>query len=266
MVVINVYCPHACENEERLAFKLLFYRALELRCRDMIEQGFRVIVLGDINVSHRLIDHCEPDDVENFSKSPSRIWLDGFLAGFGEDKFVDSFRHLYPTKEKSFTCWMTQINARVNNYGTRIDYIFLSSKLVSALQDSLIMADVHGSDHCPVKSILLLDMISSTKAPALCTKNFKEFAGKQLKMSSFVCKRSLEEADKNLASQNKKLRVTAVKTKQQSSLLKFFGQPRTNNLDCAVVETTVLTKEELLEGSLFYNYYFFLIISNIGIF
>ena len=244
LVVINVYCPHACENEERLAFKLQFYKALELRCRDMLEQGFRVIVLGDINVSHRLIDHCEPEDVENFSKSPSRIWLDGFLAGRGDEKFVDSFRYLYPTKEKSFTCWMTQINARVNNYGTRIDYIFLSSKLVPALKDSLIMADVHGSDHCPVKSLLQLEMISTTKTPALCTKNFKEFSGRQLKMSTFFCKRSLEDADKVLESESKKMRVT-VKTKQQSSLLQFFSQPRTNKLDClSSVETTTIAKEE----------------------
>lgn len=72
LIVINVYCPHAGDNDERLAYKLEFYRALSLRCDDLLSQGYHVIVLGDINVSHRLIDHCEPDDVTSFSKSPSR--------------------------------------------------------------------------------------------------------------------------------------------------------------------------------------------------
>jgi AP endonuclease-2 len=106
------------------------------------------------------------------------------------------------------------------------------------------MADVHGSDHCPVKSLLQLEMMSSTKTPALCTKNFKEFAGRQLKMSTFFCKRNLEDPDKLFESESKKIRVT-VKTKQQSSLLKFFGQPRTT-LDClSSVEATTITKQEL---------------------
>lgn len=70
--MVNVYCPNAGENDERLPYKLEFYRALNLRCNDLLSQGYSVIVLGDMNVSHRLIDHCEPEDVTNFSKSPSR--------------------------------------------------------------------------------------------------------------------------------------------------------------------------------------------------
>lgn len=72
LVVINVYCPNAGENDERLPYKLEFYRALNLRCHDFLSQGYYVIVLGDMNVSHRLIDHCEPEDVSSFPKSPSR--------------------------------------------------------------------------------------------------------------------------------------------------------------------------------------------------
>ncbi|XP_032790363.2 DNA-(apurinic or apyrimidinic site) endonuclease 2 isoform X1 [Daphnia magna] len=228
LIVINVYCPHAGDNDERLAYKLEFYRALSLRCDDLLSQGYHVIVLGDINVSHRLIDHCEPDDVTSFSKSPSRIWLDGFLVE-GGGKFIDSFRYLYPTKEKAFTCWNTKLNARVNNYGTRIDYIMLSSKLSQSLRECIIMSEVYGSDHCPVKASIALNFISSTRLPALCTKNFKEFSGKQLKMSEFICKRSLavgsadELQSKPDVSEPKKTRLSQKTTKQQSSLLNFFA-------------------------------------------
>jgi hypothetical protein len=92
------------------------------------------------------------------------------------------------------------------------------------------MSDVYGSDHCPVKSSIALDIIPSTKLPALCTKYFKEFSGKQLKMSTFVCKRTLaveqpnEIQNKSEGSEPKKMRLSLKTTKQaQSSLLKFFS-------------------------------------------
>lgn len=210
----------------------------------MIEQGYQVIVLGDLNVSHRLIDHCEPEDVTNFSKTPPRQWLDGFLSG---GKFVDAFRHLYPTKEKSFTCWNTKLNARVNNYGTRIDYILLSSGLVSTLAECEIMVDFQGSDHCPVRAHLALELKPSDKLPGLCTKHFKEFAGKQLKMSSFVVKRSLADPSSE-PPESKKPKIAVNKGKQQSSLLKFFGQPKPM-IESSSTETCFVETESSLLSS-----------------
>jgi len=227
-VVINVYCPHAeADNEERMAYKLQFYKALELRCRDMIQQGFHVILLGDINTSHQLIDHCEPDDADSFSKTPSRQWLSRFLSETEGEKFIDAFRFLHPNQEKSFTCWNTKTNARINNYGTRIDYILLSPKLRTSLKDCTIMSDVYGSDHCPVKATLELAITPSTKLPHICTRNFKEFSGKQLKMSTFLCKRSLTSSTETpiAVSQSKKMRTSKTK---QPSIQAFFTQPSSN--------------------------------------
>ena len=235
VVIINVYCPRAdSDNEDRMLYKLNFYHALELRCRELQKNGFSIIVLGDINTSHKLIDHCEPEDVDSFGKTPSRQWLDNFLTTSSETsneeeeeegKLTDSFRHLYPDKEKCFTCWNTKINARINNYGTRIDYIFLTSKLVCKLDDCIILSEVQGSDHCPVRALLKLEIIPSPKAPASCTKYFKEFSGKQQTMLQFVCnKRSHDVAlGKHGQGSNeaKKIKTT---TKQQSSLLSFFSQ------------------------------------------
>ncbi|XP_071483267.1 DNA-(apurinic or apyrimidinic site) endonuclease 2-like [Diadema antillarum] len=81
LVIINVYCPRAdFENQERVSYKLGFYRALQLRAEALCKAGKSVIIVGDVNASHRRIDHCNPDESKgHFESHPSRRWLDGFL-------------------------------------------------------------------------------------------------------------------------------------------------------------------------------------------
>ncbi|XP_072178069.1 DNA-(apurinic or apyrimidinic site) endonuclease 2-like [Diadema setosum] len=81
LVIINVYCPRADhENQERVSYKLGFYRALQLRAEALCKAGKSVIIVGDVNASHRRIDHCNPDESKgHFESHPSRRWLDGFL-------------------------------------------------------------------------------------------------------------------------------------------------------------------------------------------
>lgn len=68
MVIINVYCPALTQMDRenpdgRKIFKMKFNKILELRANALTEAGFHVIILGDINISHRHIDHCNPSDV-----------------------------------------------------------------------------------------------------------------------------------------------------------------------------------------------------------
>ncbi|XP_076859744.1 DNA-(apurinic or apyrimidinic site) endonuclease 2 [Brachyhypopomus gauderio] len=209
LTVINVYCPRADpEKPERKLFKLQFYKLLQSRAEAFLGPQSHVIVLGDINTSHRPIDHCDPNDVEEFEENPGRKWLDGFLYGStvnGDDdevhgsdsshesggKFVDAFRHFHPTRLNAFTCWSTLTGARHTNYGTRIDYIFASRSLVATnFLNSDIMPEVDGSDHCPVWAELRCTFIPSPRCPALCTRYMPEFAGRQQKLSRFLVKRS----------------------------------------------------------------------------
>ena len=68
LVVINVYCPRADpERSDRLAYKLRFYRLLHLRCSNFAARGHHVVVVGDVNTSHREIDHCDPYEVSSFA-------------------------------------------------------------------------------------------------------------------------------------------------------------------------------------------------------
>ncbi|XP_043102012.1 DNA-(apurinic or apyrimidinic site) lyase 2 [Puntigrus tetrazona] len=209
LTVINVYCPRADpEKPERKHYKLQFYQLLQCRAEAILSSGSHVIVLGDVNTSHRPIDHCDPDDVDNFEDNPGRKWLDHFLFGTADEdeladisqksasggKFVDSFRHFHPKRSNAFTCWSTLTGARQTNYGTRIDYIFTDHCLVkSALTGVDIMPEVEGSDHCPVWAELSCTLQSSPKCPPLCTRHMPEFTGRQQKLSRFFGKVSEKE-------------------------------------------------------------------------
>ncbi|KAI8926796.1 Endonuclease/exonuclease/phosphatase [Entophlyctis helioformis] len=159
-VLINAYFPNDA-SEERLAFKMRFHKAVRLRIDALLNQGRQVVLVGDLNVIHRPIDHCDPArsmrdlGIADFQATPARQWLDALLAPRGP--LTDTFRHRHPTAEKAFSCWNTLINARESNFGTRLDFVLVSSGLVGSLTEAGILADVMGSDHAPVMAEFQLD-------------------------------------------------------------------------------------------------------------
>lgn len=304
VAVINVYCPRVDpEKPERRIFKLRFYELLRQRAAAIYATGCHVIILGDINTSHKRIDHCDPDETEIFEDRLERRYLDKFLIplckkeidrsvekGFckeyemnsfpsgtsskdrispqsqeasqipslssmsektgtdvhqdlvsynsdeghmmyedvdaqitlvredlekndphrmpegkarhtdieaeefsddhllvsGTDfRVVDTFRYFYPDRKEAFSCWNTFTNARSTNYGTRIDYLLCNEEFLPYVEDSLILQDVMGSDHCPVAIVITGELVSSVKFPCMCTKFFPEFRGQQQKLSSY---------------------------------------------------------------------------------
>jgi exodeoxyribonuclease-3 len=107
-----------------------------------------LIIGGDFNVSHEEIDIAKPK--ENFNNAgftmEEREWFTHFLS----KGYVDTYRALYPEKEK-YTFWSYQFNAREKNIGWRIDYFIISEKLRGKLEKSMILEDkLLGSDHCPI--------------------------------------------------------------------------------------------------------------------
>ncbi|PIK55273.1 putative DNA-(apurinic or apyrimidinic site) lyase 2 isoform X2 [Apostichopus japonicus] len=163
-----------------------------------------VIILGDFNVSHKPIDHCNPDaDDEKFYARPSRHWLGQLLMDTSStcksatkqnsqkkpSKFIDTFRYFHPKQEHAFTCWSTVTGARQTNYGTRIDYIVSDVSLCQEeFEDCEIVQDFEGSDHCPVRATLKGTPEPFDKLPSMCTKFMPEFYGRQQKLSTFFTK------------------------------------------------------------------------------
>ena len=63
--MINVYCPrNDTERPERGAYQLKFYKLLEMRSNNFLNAGHHVVIVGDVNCSHKEIDHCDPYEVK----------------------------------------------------------------------------------------------------------------------------------------------------------------------------------------------------------
>ncbi|CAG8630732.1 13454_t:CDS:2, partial [Dentiscutata heterogama] len=210
-ILFNLYCPHE-SSSERLPFKMNFYKILQARVEALLRAGRQVIILGDMNVTHKEIDHCDPQrsvreyELESFGDHPARKWFDEFVAPNGP--MVDLFRKFHPDEKGMYTCWNTLINARPANYGTRLDYILVSQDLVKWFKSCSVEQKVMGSDHCPVvgelhdeieedghkyilKNEINLSMNISDEKPEalrLCAKYMQKFNGSQQTLKSFFNK------------------------------------------------------------------------------
>ncbi|CAG8590643.1 4707_t:CDS:2, partial [Paraglomus brasilianum] len=205
--LFNVYCPNESSLERR-PFKLKFYEILKARVEGLLQAGKQVIVVGDMNIEHKEIDHCNPKGaikdkgLNAFGDHPARKWFDSFVVSNGS--MVDVCRMFHPDEKFMYTCWSTVLNARPANYGVRIDYILASEDLMKWFKSCNIDPNVMGSDHCPVVAELydeiydkqkhvLLDEINlkekgqrvKVETPRLCAKYMAKFAGKQQTLKSF---------------------------------------------------------------------------------
>lgn len=169
-----------------------------------------------------------------------------------DDIFIDTFRYLHPTQREAYTCWETLSNARVNNYGVRIDYILCDGKSSKEdLVDCQHRTEIESSDHCPVTAEFRFVFKDRTleKPPSICTKFWPEFKGTQMKMNLFVTKtkRTREEEseiiiEKTIIKQSTK----KPKSSDQSSLFQHFKritEPKMPTPTVVVVDDDVTSKE-----------------------
>ncbi|CAL1276777.1 unnamed protein product [Larinioides sclopetarius] len=238
LAIINIYCPRVDpEKPERFLYKMQFCLILEAKLKELCGTGCSVIILGDFNIAYSVIDHCDPGDETEFNSSKFRQWLNALLASeisFCDEKIgiVDAFRHFYPNKKESYTCWNTKTGARATNYGTRIDYILATSNLLPLLESCEIMSDYYGSDHCPVSAVLKCDSISqeNVQLPSICTRLWPEYSGQQQKLQAFFQKTQnladfLTKQNETNAQTVSRVNKSSVKKNKQKSITSFFKSP-----------------------------------------
>jgi exodeoxyribonuclease-3 len=146
-LLFNIYFPNGKASKERLRYKMEFYDVFLHHVDRLRKQGKKLIVCGDMNTAHREVDLARPKENSKISGflPEERAWIDAFIS-LG---FIDTFR-VFHRDGGHYTWWDQKSRARERNVGWRIDYFFISNNLNKSLQSAFIMADVMGSDHCPV--------------------------------------------------------------------------------------------------------------------
>ncbi|EFE43235.1 DNA lyase Apn2 [Trichophyton verrucosum HKI 0517] len=187
-VLIGVYCP-ADRDETRDDFRLGFFNLLEVRVRNLVKMGKRVILAGDLNTCAGPIDSAPAlerirkgtETEEEYLSYPARRIFNRLVRPVGSTGDThdtesppvlrDLCREFHPSRTGMYTCWNQKVNARPGNYGSRIDYILCSDNirswfvesniqeglivcvkfgLISPSFNNLLIPNEQGSDHCPV--------------------------------------------------------------------------------------------------------------------
>lgn len=147
----NVYTPNSKRGLERLPYRHREWDVDFLKFLKKLERRKPVVFCGDLNVAHQEIDLTNPKaNVKNHGFTPEeREGFDNLVrAGF-----LDTFREFCP-EGGHYTWWSQMHRARERNIGWRIDYFCISKKLRPKLRGAEILAQVTGSDHCPVSVTL----------------------------------------------------------------------------------------------------------------
>ncbi len=146
-IVINTYFPNSQKEGKRLDYKLRFNNAVLERMDILKAQGKRLILCGDFNVAHKEIDLKNPKtNTRNPGFLPEeRDWMTSFL----EAGYIDLFR-FFDASPGQYTWWSYRTAARERNIGWRLDYFAVTDDILDDVINCEILADVMGSDHCPV--------------------------------------------------------------------------------------------------------------------
>jgi len=111
-----------------------------------------VIVCGDLNVAHKEIDLKNPKT--NTRNAGFTVKERDKFSSLLDAGFVDFYRHFNPDKTDAYTWWSYRPGIRSKNIGWRIDYFIGSARLIDKVQETFILPDIHGSDHCPVGIVI----------------------------------------------------------------------------------------------------------------
>lgn len=145
--LLDVYVPNSGEELARLDYRHTWDTEFLAYCKQL--QNLKpLIACGDFNVAHQEIDIARPKANYNKSAGYTQVEIDGF-SRFLDAGLVDTFRHFHPDTV-AYSWWSFRANARANNVGWRIDYVLTSQALVGKVKQAFILADIIGSDHCPV--------------------------------------------------------------------------------------------------------------------
>ncbi|QHS71548.1 DNA-(apurinic or apyrimidinic site) lyase APN2 [Saccharomyces paradoxus] len=252
IVIISVYCPaNSNSSEEGELFRIRFLKVLLRRVRNLEKIGKKVVLMGDVNVCRDLIDSA--DALEQFSipitdpmggtkletqyrdkaiqfiinpDTPHRrifnqILADSLLPDASKRGVLIDTTRLIQTRNRlrMYTVWNILKNLRPSNYGSRIDFILVSSKLEQCIKAGDILPDVLGSDHCPVFSDL--DVRDQGIEPSTAQVTIPKFEARyKYNLRNHNVLEMFAKKENNKKSNNQQYRIAKVINKKKCSSIK----------------------------------------------
>ena len=150
----TVYVPNSQRELTRLDYRMQWEDDF-LAYLQTLDQNKPVIFCGDLNVAHQEIDLKNPGPNRGnagFSDEERGKFTELLQAGF-----TDTFRYRNPDLTGAYSWWSYRFHAREKNAGWRIDYFLVSERIRGCIEESSILPEVTGSDHCPVSLVLDID-------------------------------------------------------------------------------------------------------------
>ena len=146
--LVNAYVPNSKRELERLNERMYFEDEMRKYLKSLNKN---VIYCGDLNVAHEEIDIKNAKT--NTRSAGFTIEERNKMTELLESGFTDTFRYLYPDTIK-YSWWSYMGGARAKNVGWRLDYFIVNNEYINKVKDSLILNEILGSDHCPIKLII----------------------------------------------------------------------------------------------------------------
>ena len=146
--LVNCYTPNSQRELTRLDYRMKWEDEFKSYLKKL-DTKKPVILCGDLNVAHNEIDLKNPSTNRHnagFTNEEREKMTELLNNGF-----VYSFRYLYPDTKDVYSWWSYMFHAREKNAGWRIDYFIVSEKIKEKIEDSKVLMQVLGSDHCPVE-------------------------------------------------------------------------------------------------------------------
>lgn len=167
--VIGVYAPTTA-TAERYQYRTQRWDPDFRNFVDQLRESNKknIVIIGDLNVCHTDLDVCDAIKLKDVELVPGNTDTErqNFEKLLGSCGFVDTFRTLYP-HEKQYTYWNNffarSLLRKPADEGRRLDYALVTQTLLPYIKDSRIIAQVEGSDHCPIE----LHLTNCNKIPLM---------------------------------------------------------------------------------------------------
>jgi len=152
--LLHSYTPNSGEELVRLNYRTKTWDPAFRNYINELQKKKPVIVCGDLNVAHQPID-LKNSKTNSKTAGYTKEERESFDKLLSECNLIDTFRFLNPELIE-YSYWSYRFNSRAKNVGWRIDYFLIQEKYIKNIKKSLILTEIEGSDHAPIKLIINL--------------------------------------------------------------------------------------------------------------